>query len=62
MKKFSYIAIDNRENIIRGTVDMEDRANVISALRKQSFRPISVKESTQKKRHNKHWLFEQEEH
>ena len=49
MKKFSYIAIDNRENIIRGTVDMEDRANVISALRKQSFRPISVKESTQKK-------------
>ena len=49
MKKFSYIAIDNRENIIRGTVDMEDRANVISALRKQSFRPISVKEATQKK-------------
>lgn len=46
MTKFSYIALDVHNNIIRGAVDMESRSNVLTALSKQNLRPVSVKEGS----------------
>lgn len=44
MTKFSYIATNSAHQSITGTTDQADRASVITALRKQNLRPISIKE------------------
>lgn len=49
MPKFSYIAMDSRNNVVRGQVDMTDRSAVLDALAKQSLRPVSVKEDSKLK-------------
>lgn len=46
MALFSYIALDDKGNPIRKTIDLPDRAAVISNLTKQGLRPISIKETT----------------
>ena len=46
MTKFSYIAIDANKKSISGSTDLADRATVISALKKQGLRPISVRETS----------------
>ncbi len=48
MAKFSYIAVDNKGNTNKGTVEQSDRANAINAIIKQGLRPISVNETKQK--------------
>jgi type IV pilus assembly protein PilC len=45
MPKFTYIAIDSRGKPINGTVDLVDRGAVLTALRKQGLRPISIKDT-----------------
>ncbi len=46
MTKFSYIALNDARKAVTGTTDQADRASVIAALRKQSLRPISIKETS----------------
>lgn len=48
MAKFLYIATNDENKSINGTIDANDRAAVISALTKQGLHPISVKEQTVK--------------
>lgn len=48
MTKFSYVATDAHNNVVHGSVDMADRAAVISALRKQGLRPLSVRDGIKK--------------
>lgn len=48
MPIFSYIAVDGSGKTINGTVEQTDRNEVINALIKQGFRPISVKEGEKK--------------
>ena len=44
MARFSYIAADAQNNVVRGkTDDMPDRASVIAALAKQGLQPVSIK-------------------
>lgn len=43
MPRYTYIAADEQDNAVRGKTDLPDRAAVISALRKQKLRPISIK-------------------
>lgn len=43
MPVFSYIAVDKKGNPIKGTLEQQDRADVIETLRRQNFRPISIK-------------------
>lgn len=45
MPIFSYIAIDNQNKSINGTIEQPDRTSAISALVKQGLRPISIKET-----------------
>lgn len=44
MTKFSYVASDVQNNVLKGTTDLPDRSAVIAALAKQDLRPISIKE------------------
>jgi type IV pilus assembly protein PilC len=44
MPKFSYIAIDNGNNPINGTIEQPTHDNAIDALVKQGLRPVSIKE------------------
>lgn len=46
MPKFLYIATNNLNKTITGTIDAADRASVIATLTKQGLRPISVKEGS----------------
>lgn len=48
MVKYSFIATDSHNNVVNGLVDMADRAAVISALRKQGLRPLSIKDGAKK--------------
>lgn len=43
MPKFLYIATNNQNKTVTGTVEAADRASVIATLTKQGLRPISVK-------------------
>lgn len=42
MTRFSYIAADKQNNVIKGKTDLADRASVIEALTKQNLQPISI--------------------
>jgi type IV pilus assembly protein PilC len=44
MPKFTYVAADSQNNVVRGKTELPDRAAVIAALAKQDLRPVSVKE------------------
>jgi len=43
MARFSYVAADEQNNVVKGKTDLPDRASVITALGKQNLRPISIK-------------------
>ena len=43
MPRFSYIASDDQNNVIKGKTELSDRASVINALTKQGLRPISIR-------------------
>jgi type IV pilus assembly protein PilC len=45
MPTFSYIALDAKNMPLTSTIDQPDRAGVITALTKQGYRPISIKET-----------------
>lgn len=44
MAKFTYIASDTQNNVIKGKTELPDRQAVITALNKQGLRPVSIKE------------------
>jgi type IV pilus assembly protein PilC len=48
MAIFTYVAVDNSGKVFNGNFDQLDRANAISALTKQGFRPISLKKAKEK--------------
>ncbi|HMS92890.1 MAG TPA: type II secretion system F family protein [Candidatus Saccharibacteria bacterium] len=48
MAKYSFVATDSHNNVVNGSVDMADRAAVMSALRKQGLRPLSIKDGVKK--------------
>ena len=43
MTRFSYIAADAQNNVIKGKTDLPDRSSVITALTRQGLQPISIK-------------------
>ena len=43
MPRFSYIAADAQNNVVKGKTDLPDKSSVITALTKQGLRPISIK-------------------
>lgn len=43
MPRFSYVAADTQNNVVKGKTDLPDRAAVITALTKQELRPISIR-------------------
>jgi type IV pilus assembly protein PilC len=49
MPTFTYLATDNRNSAISGTIEQPDRSAVIVHLVKQGLRPISIKETVEKK-------------
>ncbi|MDB5162625.1 MAG: Type secretion system protein [Candidatus Saccharibacteria bacterium] len=49
MPRFSYIASDDDNNVIKGKTELADRASVINALSKQNLRPISIRQLKNKK-------------
>lgn len=49
MPRFSYMASDDQNNLIRGKTELPDRASVINALSKQNLRPISIRKLKDKK-------------
>lgn len=46
MPKFTYVATNNQNQSVSGSVESADRASVLTALSKQGLRPISVKEES----------------
>lgn len=44
MPTFNYVAIDDKQNTVKGSVDQPDKAAAISSIVKQGLRPISIKE------------------
>lgn len=50
MPRYSYIASDDQNNVIKGKTELADRASVISALTKQKLRPISIRQLKDKKK------------
>src|SRR5690242_8799298 len=46
MPKFLYIATNDANKSVNGSIDAQDRGAVISALTKQGLHPISVKEES----------------
>jgi type IV pilus assembly protein PilC len=49
MPRFSYVAADDKFNLVKGKTELADRASVISALSKQGLRPVSIKQLKNKK-------------
>ncbi len=49
MARFSYLASDDQNNVIKGKTELPDRASVINALSKQGLRPISIHQLKAKK-------------
>jgi type IV pilus assembly protein PilC len=48
MPVFAYIAVDKKGNPIKGILEQQERSDVIEALRRQNFRPISIKVAKKK--------------
>lgn len=44
MSTFNYVAIDDKQNTVKGSIEQPDKAAAISAIVKQGLRPISIKE------------------
>lgn len=44
MPTFNYVALDEKQNTVKGTVEQPDKAAAISTIVKQGLRPISIKE------------------
>ncbi|MDD3035709.1 MAG: type II secretion system F family protein [Candidatus Saccharimonadaceae bacterium] len=44
MPTFSYIAVNNQNNPVNGSIEQPDRTSAIDALVKQGLRPVSIKE------------------
>ena len=49
MPRFTYIASDEQNNIVKGNTELADRTSVINALAKQKLRPISIRQLKGKK-------------
>lgn len=49
MARFSYIATDAQNTIIKGKTELPDRTSVLAALAKQGLRPISIKQLKESK-------------
>lgn len=49
MARFSYIASDSQNNVVKGKTDLPDKASVLAALAKQELRPISIKKLKDRK-------------
>ena len=49
MPTFTYIASDNENRSVNGTIDAEDRPSAIAVLRKQRLSPITIHEGKGKK-------------
>lgn len=49
MPRYTYIASDSNNNVVRGKTELSDRSAVISALKKQDLRPISIRLMKNKK-------------
>ena len=49
MSSFKYVATDSQGKTIEGNLEAQDRSSAITALKKQDLRPISIKESGEKK-------------
>ena len=49
MARFSYLAADAENNVIKGNTDLPDKASVIAALSRQDLRPISIRQLKDKK-------------
>lgn len=43
MPRFSYVAADDQNNVVKGKTNLPDRGSVIEALNKQQLRPISIR-------------------
>lgn len=50
MALFSYTAANSDNNVVKGTTELPDRAAVIEALSRQGLRPISIKQTKEKKK------------
>lgn len=48
MPKFTYAAINSRNDIVNGTVEASDRPAAVAALTKQQLQPLSIKERSRK--------------
>lgn len=48
MATFSYVAVNNKNEPINGTIEGTDRSAAIDSLAKQGLRPVSIKEATSK--------------
>jgi len=44
MANFNYVALDSKQNTVKGTIEQSDKAAAISSIIKQGLRPISIKE------------------
>lgn len=44
MVSFTYVAVDDKQNTVKGSLEQPDKAAAISSLIKQGLRPISIKE------------------
>lgn len=49
MPRFSYIAVNEKDEVIKGKTELPDRASVINALSKQGLRPVSIRKLKDKK-------------
>lgn len=49
MARYFYLAADLQNNVVKGKTDLPDRSSVITALRKQDLRPISIRKLKEKK-------------
>jgi len=45
MTSFSYVATDDKQNVVKGSLDQPDKSSAIAAINKLGLRPISLKES-----------------
>jgi type IV pilus assembly protein PilC len=45
MTSFSYVATDDKQNVVKGSLDQPDKTSAIAAINKLGLRPISLKES-----------------
>lgn len=58
MPTFSYIAMDNNNNVVKGSTEQVDRSSVINALVAQNLRPVSIKMLNSRKNRGEIKLFQ----